>query len=61
MEETLHDEIKMVLDSYMLDPADSPYQRGYLAAFLDLNNNLRVVNLNAVKEALLRAQCKEPN
>ena len=62
MEETLHDEIKMVLDSYIQDPADSPYQRGYLAAFLDLNNNLaNITDLNAVKEALLRAQCEEPS
>ncbi len=62
MEETLHDEIKMVLDSYMQDPADSPYQRGYLAAFLDLNNNLaNITNLNAVEEALLLAQCREPS
>lgn len=58
--EELHDEIEMVLDSYMRDPADSPYQRGYLAAFLDLNRNLNVVDLNAVEEALLLAQCKEP-
>ncbi len=61
METTLHNEIKMVLDSYMRDPADSPYQRGYLSAYLDLNNNLRAVNLNTVEEDLLRAQCKEPS
>lgn len=61
MEERLHEEIKMVLDSYMRDPADTPYQRGYLAAVLDLNKNLNVVDLNDIKEALLRAQCREPS
>jgi hypothetical protein len=61
METTLRNEIKMVLDSYIRDPADSPYQRGYLSAYLDLNNNLRVINLNTEEEDLLRAQCKEPS
>jgi len=60
MEDLLRNEIEMVLSSYMSDPADTPYQRGYLAAFLDLNKNLNVVDLNDIKEALLRAQCVEP-
>jgi hypothetical protein len=60
MEETLRNEIKMVLDSYMGDPADSPYQRGYLSAYLDLNNNLGIINLDPAEEDLLRAQCREP-
>ena len=61
MEETLHDEIKMVLDSYIQDPADSPYQRGYLAAFLNINDNLGVVSLSAEEKEALYAQCKEPS
>ncbi len=58
MEEILHDEIKMVLDSYIQDPADSPFQRGYLAAFLNLNENLGVVSLSAEEEETLYDQCK---
>lgn len=58
MEEILHDEIKMVFDSYIQDPADSPFQRGYLAAFLNINDSLGVVNLSAETKKILNAQYK---
>ena len=61
MEETLHDEIKMILDSYIRDPADSPYQRGYLAAILNLNYNVGAISLSAKEEETLHAQCREPS